>query len=84
MMRAWLVGDVLGGEEAEDFAVGFVAVVVLEDFGVDGGAVFFAEMEGEGDLSVDGAGALDEASGEAYDDERGAGGGFEGVGFGGG
>ena len=64
--------------------MGFFAVVVFEDFGVDEGAVFFAEMAGEGDLSVDGAGALDEASGEAYDDERGVGGGFEGVGFGGG
>ena len=64
------------GDEAEDFAVGFFAVVVFEDFGVDEGAVFFAEVLGEGDLSVDGAGALDEASGEAYDDERRAGGGF--------
>ena len=53
--------------------MGFVAVVVFEDFGVDEGTVFFAEMVGEGDLSVDGAGAFDEASGEAYDDERGVG-----------
>jgi hypothetical protein len=28
-------------------------------------------MEGEGDLSVDGAGALDEAAGKASDDELG-------------
>ena len=68
------VGDVLGCDEAEDFAVGLVAVVVREDFGVDGGAVLIAEMEGEGDLAVDGAGALDEAAGEAYYDEFGWGG----------
>ena len=61
----------LGGDEAEDFAVGFVPVVVGEYFGVDGGGVLVAEVEGEGDLSVDGAGALDEAAGEAYYDEFG-------------
>ena len=63
--------DVLDCDEAEDFAVGVVAVVVREDFGVDGGGVLVAEMESEGDLSVDGAGALDEAAGEAYYDELG-------------
>ena len=74
MTRAFLLADVLGCDEAEDFAVGFVAVVVGEDFGVDGGGVLIAEMEGEGDLSVDGAGALDEAASEAHYDEFGWGG----------
>lgn len=62
-------GDVLGGEEAKDLAVGVSAVVVLKDFGVDAGAVLVAEMLGKGDFAVDGGGVLDEASGEAYDDE---------------
>jgi hypothetical protein len=57
-------------EEAEDLAVGFFAVVVFEDLGLDARAVLFAEVVGEGYLAVDGAGAADEAAGESDDDER--------------